>query len=60
MAIITYIEFNSCEHRVDVPIGLSVMRGAVDNNIPGIDGRLWRRMRLPPRATSMSMRHGSA
>jgi len=37
MAIITYIEFNSREHRVDVPIGLSVMRGAVDNNIPGID-----------------------
>ena len=37
MPKITYIEHNGREHRVEVPDGLSVMRGAVDNNIPGID-----------------------
>lgn len=37
MPKITYIEHAGREHTVDVPQGLSVMRGAVDNNIPGID-----------------------
>ena len=37
MAKITYIEFNGKEHVVDVKPGLSVMEGAVKNNIPGID-----------------------
>ncbi|MBV9554201.1 MAG: 2Fe-2S iron-sulfur cluster binding domain-containing protein [Alphaproteobacteria bacterium] len=37
MAKITYVEHGGREHRVEVPPGLSVMRGAVDNNIPGID-----------------------
>jgi 2Fe-2S ferredoxin len=37
MAKITYIEFNGAEHVVDVKTGLSVMEGAVKNNIPGID-----------------------
>jgi 2Fe-2S ferredoxin len=37
MPKITYIEHNGREHSVEVPVGLSVMRGAVDNNIPGID-----------------------
>jgi len=37
MPKITYIEHTGPEHLVDVPLGLSVMRGAVDNNIPGID-----------------------
>ena len=37
MAKITYIEFNGTEHVVDVKPGLSVMEGAVKNNIPGID-----------------------
>jgi 2Fe-2S ferredoxin len=37
MPKVTYIEFNGTEHVVDVPLGLSVMRGAVDNNVPGID-----------------------
>jgi 2Fe-2S ferredoxin len=37
MPKITYIEHGGREHRVEVPAGLSVMRGAVDNNIPGID-----------------------
>lgn len=37
MAKITYIEFNGTEHVVDVENGLSVMEGAIKNNIPGID-----------------------
>lgn len=37
MAKITYIEFNGTEHAVDVKSGLSVMEGAIKNNIPGID-----------------------
>jgi 2Fe-2S ferredoxin len=37
MPRVTYIEFNGTPHEVDVPLGLSVMRGAVDNNVPGID-----------------------
>lgn len=37
MPRITYIEHSGAEHVVDVPAGLTVMRGAVDNNIPGID-----------------------
>ncbi len=37
MPKVTYIEHDGTEHTVDVPVGLSVMRGAVDNNIPGID-----------------------
>ena len=37
MAKITYIEHDGTEHTVDVKPGLSVMEGAVRNNIPGID-----------------------
>ena len=37
MANITYIEFDGTEHVIDVKNGLSVMEGAVKNNIPGID-----------------------
>jgi len=37
MAKITYIEHNGKSHKVNVPKGLSVMEGAVQNNIPGID-----------------------
>ena len=37
MAKITYIEQNGKSHEVEVPNGLSVMEGAVQNNIPGID-----------------------
>ena len=37
MPKITYIEHNGKSHVVDVPNGLSVMEGAVQNNIPGID-----------------------
>jgi 2Fe-2S ferredoxin len=37
MAKITYIEHDGTEHVIDVKPGLSVMEGAVKNNIPGID-----------------------
>ena len=37
MAKITYIEHNGKNHTIDVTNGLSVMEGAVQNNIPGID-----------------------
>ncbi|MDJ0655602.1 MAG: 2Fe-2S iron-sulfur cluster-binding protein [Xanthomonadales bacterium] len=37
MAKITYIEHNGTEHVVDVPNGWSLMEGAVQNNIDGID-----------------------
>ena len=37
MPRITYIEHNGTEHTVDVAVGLTVMEGAVNNNIPGID-----------------------
>lgn len=37
MAKITYIEFGGTEHTVDVRNGLSVMEGAIKNNVPGID-----------------------
>jgi len=37
MPKVTYIEFNGTPHEVEVPVGLSVMRGAVNNAVPGID-----------------------
>ena len=37
MPKITYIEHNGTPHEMDVPNGLTVMEGAVQNNIPGID-----------------------
>ena len=37
MAKITYIEHNGMNHTLDVQNGLTVMEGAVQNNIPGID-----------------------
>ena len=37
MVKITYIEFNGTEHVVDVEVGMTVMEGARDNNIPGIE-----------------------
>lgn len=37
MPQITYIEFNGTAHTVEVPVGKSVMQGAVQNNVPGID-----------------------
>ena len=37
MTKITYIEHDGKEHTVDVQNGLTVMEGAVQNDIPGID-----------------------
>jgi ferredoxin, 2Fe-2S len=37
LAKVTYIEFNGTAHVADVPVGVSVMKGAIRNNIPGID-----------------------
>ena len=37
MAKITYIEFDGTAHVVDVSSGMSVMDGAISNNIPGIE-----------------------
>ena len=36
MAKITYIEFNGKEHVLDVAPGISVMQGAINNNVRGI------------------------
>jgi len=35
---ITYIEHNGTAHDVEVPVGVSVMQGAVNHLIPGIEG----------------------
>ncbi len=37
MAKITYIEYSGKSHTIEVQNGLTVMEGAVQNNIPGID-----------------------
>ena len=37
MPKITYIEHNGKTHNVEVPNELSVMEGAIQNNIPGIE-----------------------
>ena len=37
MAKITYIEHNGSEHTVDVKPGMTIMEGARDNGIPGIE-----------------------
>ena len=37
MAKITYIEYTNKKYIVEVPNNMSIMEGAVQNNIPGID-----------------------
>lgn len=37
MPQVTYIEHDGTEHRIELEAGQSVMQGAVNNNIPGID-----------------------
>ena len=37
MAKVTYIENNGNSHTIEIANGLSVMEGAVQNDIPGID-----------------------
>ena len=37
MVAIIYVEHDGTDHRVDVAAGLTVMSGAIQNGIPGID-----------------------
>ncbi|NWG46094.1 MAG: 2Fe-2S iron-sulfur cluster binding domain-containing protein [Alphaproteobacteria bacterium] len=37
MPKITYIDHAGKERTIEVPVGLTVMEGAVKNNVPGID-----------------------
>ncbi|MEM9061961.1 MAG: 2Fe-2S iron-sulfur cluster-binding protein [Pseudomonadota bacterium] len=37
MPKIIFVEHGGAKHEVDVAVGLTVMEGAVSNNIPGID-----------------------
>lgn len=37
MPSITYVEFDGTEHTVDATVGISLMRNALNNNVPGID-----------------------
>jgi 2Fe-2S ferredoxin len=36
MALVTYVEHNGARHEIDVPVGDSVMQGAINNMIDGI------------------------
>ena len=38
MPKIIYVEVNGTEHEVDVPTGTSIMQGAVNHLVPGIEG----------------------
>jgi ferredoxin, 2Fe-2S len=38
MPKITYIEFNNTPHSVEAKTGISLMKAAVNNGIPGIEG----------------------
>ena len=38
MANVTYIDHCGMEHRVSASEGVSLMRAAVDSNVPGIEG----------------------
>jgi hypothetical protein len=37
MAKVTYIEHSGTEHVIEVPVGTTIMEGAVKNRVPGID-----------------------
>lgn len=38
MPRITYVEANGTEHVVDVPVGMNLMQGGINNLVPGIEG----------------------
>ena len=38
MPRITYAEKNGTRHEIELPEGISVMQGALNNSVPGIDG----------------------
>ena len=44
MANVTYIESNGKDHTIEIANGLSVMEGAVQNDVPGIDADCGGRM----------------
>ena len=37
MPKVTYIEYNGKKHEIEVETGLSIMEGAIQNGVPGID-----------------------
>jgi len=37
MPTVTFVEQNGRRHQVEATVGLSLMRAAVDNSVPGID-----------------------
>ncbi|MBL4680623.1 MAG: 2Fe-2S iron-sulfur cluster binding domain-containing protein [Pseudomonadales bacterium] len=38
MARITYVEFSGTEHTLSLPNGVTLMEGAINNMVPGIEG----------------------
>jgi len=38
MPKITYVEHSGTEHTLDLPNGVSLMEGAINNMVPGIEG----------------------
>ena len=38
MGLVTYVDHRGEEYKVSVAEGISLMRAAVDSNVPGIDG----------------------
>ncbi len=38
MPEVIFVEADGTEHRVDVPVGESIMQGAVNDLVPGIEG----------------------
>ena len=54
MTKINYITHDNQTHSIDVQNGLTVMEGAVQNNIPGIDADCGGSMAmLPPQSASI-------
>ncbi len=39
MPRVTYIEFDGTAHEVDVEVGITLMEGAVNNDVPGIEAQ---------------------
>lgn len=38
MPEVTFVESDGTEHRVEIPVGTSIMQGAVNYMVPGIEG----------------------
>ena len=38
MPEVIFVEVDGTEHQVDVPVGISIMQGAVNELVPGIEG----------------------